>query len=307
MYKFLLVILISFCPFFYSLVQAEQTLEDSYNEIQAIANYIISHEGYQQPFYDEEMLEIESSIAFEKHLHEDLEDPNFHTFQTLANSTIELGRFGKEEVAENLRITFINGIMNAKEDLLNSVQAISISHGHAPVHYVFQPTEGWTWDLLKSAVSKIGVYTSSHAQALARLWKSLIEEMGGPGGGGTIIHYAHSIGGTNTLRAKSLLTPEEQSMIQVVTLGSPTMIPDEGFQSVINYVSVHDWVTFLDANRLFTYFTDYAHIICVGDPDNPPIARSLFVDHLLDDETYKALIIYHGQKFIELITNLSCK
>jgi hypothetical protein len=193
--------------------------------------------------------------------------------------------------------------MNAKEDLLNSVQAISISHGHAPVHYVFQATEGWSWDLLRSILSKLG-FISSHARALAYLWKSLIEEMGGPEGGGTIIHYAHSIGGTNTLAAKSLLSPEEQSMIQVVTLGSPTMIPDEGFQSVINYVSVHDWVTLLDpANRLLSYFKDYAHIICVGDPDNPPITKNFFVDHLLEDDTYKSLIISHGKKFIELFSN----
>jgi hypothetical protein len=81
---------------------------------------------------------------------------------------------------------------------------------------------------------------------LAQLWKELIEEMGGIEGGGVIIHYAHSLGGTETDRARELLTPEEQQMIQVVSIGSATMIRDQGFRNVTNYVNTLDGVCFLD-------------------------------------------------------------
>jgi hypothetical protein len=216
------------------------------------------------------------------------------------DDSIEIGLYGQGKSLDKVKITFINGIMNSRIDLINSVERLSTTHGNTPIYYAFCISEGWTWDLLKSSLAKLG-FVSSHAKALATLWKCLIDEMGGPQGGGTIIHYAHSIGGTNTLAAKSLLTPEEQKMIQVITLGSPTMIPNDGFQSVINYVSIHDWIPLLDPiSRFLSLFNASNHIVWVGNPDEIPTEDRFFVSHYLEGVTYNKLLLFHGEQFMKL-------
>ena len=130
----------------------------------------------------------------------------------------------------------INGMLNTHFINQKNLEMISNSHGGCNVHYVYYATGGWTNDILKCGMSKAGIITPE-AMQLAQMWCNLIEEMGGVDGGGKIIHYAHSIGGADTLIAKSLLTPEEQAMIDVITIGSATLIPNHGFNSVINYVS----------------------------------------------------------------------
>lgn len=206
----------------------------------------------------------------------------------------ETGCHGSKELS-NVRITAINGILNLREHCLGAVDVISKTHGNANVHYVFHPTEGWTWDVIKGALAKFG-FTSSRARMLADHWKRLIQEMGGPQGGGTIIHYAHSIGGTHTILAKDLLTPEEQRMIQVITLGSATIIPDTGFGSVVNYISKRDAVSFFadPISYLKSHFDPSSNVMHVGSYYGIPL-----VDHLLSMETYRRVIETLGEQFVK--------
>ncbi len=210
---------------------------------------------------------------------------------------IESGRspFG-EEIHDKVRITLINGILNVRYDLDTLLKIFSDAHGETPIHYVFRPTEGWTKDLLTSTFSKFG-YTSPYARQLATTWRNLIEEMGGVGEGGQIIHYAHSIGATDTYVAKNLLTPEEQQMIHVITLGSPTMIPhDSGFGSATNYVSKRDGVCFLDPlGYVKGYFYGHSKIEFIGSLWGIPL-----VDHTLYTETYGGIIKELGSQFTGL-------
>ncbi|MBA3603124.1 MAG: hypothetical protein H0W50_05685 [Parachlamydiaceae bacterium] len=209
------------------------------------------------------------------------------------NYPLQSGTLVKKEANDKVRISFINGILNVKEDYHNSIEKISQGHGDTSIHYVCQPTEGLSWDILKSSLSKLG-YTSPQAIAIAKIWKSLIAEIGGTESDGLVIHYAHSIGGTNTYSAKYLLTPEEQKMIKVITFGSPTIIPDQGFRSVTNYISVRDGITLLDPiSRISAFFNDNAHIVYVGSYYGIP-----FIDHLLYGETYGEIITSHGKDFI---------
>lgn len=211
------------------------------------------------------------------------------------NHDLHAGSYIQREANDKVRISFINGILNVKQDYFTSIEKLSLGHGGASIHYVCQPTEGLSWDILKSSLSKLG-FTSPKAVAIAKIWRSLIAEMGGVEGGGTIIHYAHSIGGTNTYAAKFLLTPEELKMIKVITFGSPTIIPDEGFKSVVNYISVRDGIPFLDPiSRIKALFNDNSHIVYVGSHAGIP-----FIDHLLYGETYGAVIEEHGREFREL-------
>jgi hypothetical protein len=158
---------------------------------------------------------------------------------------IRRGVFGKGEIHDKVRVTFINGILNTPTDCAENCQLFSETHGNVNIHYIFSPTDGFAADIMESAFLKFG-YLSPQAKLLAKMWKKLIEEMGGVEGGGKIIHYAHSIGTTDTWAARNLLTPEEEAMISIYTFGSPSLIKVNGFQQVTNYVSVRDGVCMLD-------------------------------------------------------------
>lgn len=209
----------------------------------------------------------------------------------------ETGTYGKGELSDKVRITAINGILNLRNDIMETIQDLSSTHGNVNIHYVFYPTQGWGQDLLKATAIKLG-HVSYQAEQLAETWKRLIHEMGGIEGGGLIIHYAHSIGGTNTYHAKSFLTPEEQRMIRVITVGSPTIIPSDGFESVRNYVSCRDGVTLFDPVGLINGLSaETSNVIYLGTFFGIPI-----IDHLLTSSTYKRLIEILGQEFLEALS-----
>lgn len=206
------------------------------------------------------------------------------------------GCFGKEEINSKVRVTLINGILNVKNDFLENLRFFSETHGNTKIHYVFYPTEGWTRDMLSCLFVKMG-FVSLQARMMAQTWKHLIEEMGGVEGGGTIIHYAHSIGATNTYVAKNLLSPAEQRMIRVITLGSPTIIPKSGsgFASVINYVSKRDGVCLLDPlGLIYGWLQQNSNVVFLGSVIGMPI-----VDHPLTTENYTEILKDLGKNFFE--------
>lgn len=240
--------------------------------------------------------------SYTEHMEEEWDLISHNTFNTgflhfsgYYRDEVETGRtpYG-EEIDDKVRITLINGILNVKSDLEESLRFFSNTHGDTVVHYVFRPTEGWSRDICNSILLKFG-YTSSYAKLLAAKWKEMITEMGGPDGGGTIIHYAHSIGTADTYMARNLLSPEEQRMIHVITLGSPTMIPhDAGFLSSINYVSKRDGVCLLDPVAYMRGWIDTdSNIAFLGSFWGVPL-----VDHTLFTETYGAIIRELGSLFV---------
>lgn len=192
-----------------------------------------------------------------------------------------------------VRLTLINGILSLNCDLQESLADFSRSHDNHDIHYVFRATEGWTKDILNGSLIKFG-YTSEQARMLAKLWIDLIEEVGGVDGGGTILHYAHSIGALDTYNAQFLLSPEQRRMIHVVTIGSPTMIPNEGFGSVVNYASKRDGVCLLDPLRFVGGLLHDDHNIIYLDT----FWGAPLVDHPLSVESYQTLIKELAEKFI---------
>lgn len=212
----------------------------------------------------------------------------------LYNHPMETGVSGKGEVSDRVRLTFINGILNTCEDCKENADFLSQMHGGVNVHYIYRPTEGWSEDMFSSAMVKLG-YLTPQALEMVKVWRQLIEEMGGPENGGTIIHYAHSIGGSETWNAKNMLTPEEKKMIHVITIGSPSMIHKNGLYSVDNYVSVRDGVCLLDpVGYIRGHFRDDARVVFVGSWLGMPI-----IDHQLNSETYQKVIQEIGKKFVE--------
>lgn len=243
-----------------------------------------------------------SNFSYLNHIHKDMEIIGHQvlgkTYFAMVGYYVdypEKGIYGNGEFNNHVRITAINGILNLRENCTDNVRTLSEVHGGINIHYVFHPTEGWTWDLIKGFLAKCG-YVSPQAKLLAQTWKELIQEMGGVNGGGKIIHYAHSIGGTNTDIARSLLTPDEQKMIRVITIGSATMIANEGFDDVVNYVSRRDGVSGFGDPFVYLHglCSQDSNILYVGSHWGMP-----FIDHLLTAETYRMLLEMLGQDFIK--------
>ncbi len=210
------------------------------------------------------------------------------------------GVYGEKEV-KNVRITFINGILSTDPMLQENLDLISKSHGNVKVHYVFRGTNGWISDISKAIAMRLGYtigYRSHYAYELATMWRELITEMGGVNGGGIIIHYAHSLGGCDTDRARTLLTPEEQKMIRVFTFGSATMIRNRGFQQVTNFISANDGVSsiFLEPlGRVRNFFDPNTNVVIYGT-----FSLSWWMsDHLLRGFTYQKIMQNLGQDFVE--------
>lgn len=204
------------------------------------------------------------------------------------------GAYGLGEVSDKVRVSYINGILTDYASLYSALQELSNAHGGVNIHYVYRPTKGWVWDILQSFMVKLG-YISPHAHALAKEWKVMIYEMGGVDGGGTIIHYAHSIGAVETIRALSFLTPEEQKMIQVYAFGSPSLSNIKGETSFKNFVSVRDGVPLLDPwGFLKACIGSVDHVLFVGTFIGIP-----FVDHLFSTQSYQDLWRSMGRTFVD--------
>ncbi len=216
--------------------------------------------------------------------------------------------YGDKERNDKVRITFINGILNTYQDVLDSVELLCTSHGRTKIHYICRPTQGWTWDISLAVMVKLAFtfgYRSSCCYLLADVWRSLIEEMGGVEGGGTIMHYGHSLGGSETDRACELLTPEEQKMIRVITFGSPTLVRDQGFQKVLNIVSMNDGVSslFLDPNgHIQAFFDPNTNVKYYGTLNYTGFffdSSAWPMDHLLNGPTYGPLLWKMGEEFLQ--------
>lgn len=206
----------------------------------------------------------------------------------------ESGIHGKGELSDKVRITLINGILNARYDYKQSLDILSDTHGGMNIHYIFDATQGWSKDMFRALFAKCG-YTSSLSYQLADTWRDMISEMGGVDGGGLIIHYAHSIGSTHTKNALKLLSPEERAMIRIYTFGSPSTISDSNLESVYNFVNYRDGIPLLDPigfiSGLFGLSDD---IIMVGSPWGVP-----FIEHTLNSGAYYDIIKILGVHFMK--------
>lgn len=266
---------------FHKTASIGQTISDVFNTVNDFINENLSLEHNFK-----EKIENAAVAVFGK---------NFLTFLGFYEPEQEVGTFGKGEMNSKVRITLINGIINARHDLQDTLEMVSAFHGGNNIHYIFRPTEGWTKDVVKAGLVKCG-WISPQAKQLAARWRELIAEMGGVSGGGLIIHYAHSIGAVDTLSAKHLLKPEELNMIQVHTFGSPSILRPGGFQSVNNYVSRGDGVSLLDP-------VEYIKSL-INAPDHVTFVSSSWwiplIDHQLTFPAYRAILESLGKDFLEL-------
>lgn len=216
-----------------------------------------------------------------------------------------IGPYGEFEVNDKVRVSFINGIFNTRQMMLESLRDISETHGGVMVHNVFRHNYVWGKEIMEICRIKttymVTGYISKYAEYLAQLWRSLIEEMGGVEGGGLIIHYAHSLGGTDTDRARDLLSDKELQLIRVITIGSATMIRKGGFQDVINFRSDRDWIPYVDKLAINRAFHDYDYDIRTVNSKQTPTPK---FEHELSCATYMFILKELGREFKrKFITN----
>lgn len=198
----------------------------------------------------------------------------------------DVGIIGEGELGDHVRITYLNGMLNTPEEVLGYLENLSKMHGNANVHYVFRESNGFIKDVLKAGLVKAG-YVSDHARDLVIVWKAMIEEMGGVDGGGTIIHYAHSLGAADTYVAGGLLTEAERQMIKVYTFGSPQIIPTGYFGGAVNYISRWDGVCLLGPyNFIKALFFKEPHVIYLESWDH-----WFWQDHLISYPTYNRIMM----------------
>lgn len=206
-----------------------------------------------------------------------------------------IGIYGNGEINDKVRVSLVNGILNDPVDHMQNLDLFCDVHGGVNIHYVFRPYDGFTKDILRCTFVKAG-WVSPQARELAKKWKELIAEMGGVGQGGLIIHYAHSIGGTDTYRARNLMTPEELKMIRVITIGSATLIPNLEFQNVINYTSIRDGVS--QAFDILSYMWGFM------DPETEVVYLDTIwgvpmIDHMIANPAYNVVVRESGAAFVE--------
>lgn len=250
-----------------------------------VINFIRSHTHYLQ--------QIEPDLTS---LLEEYFGQGFLTLTGYYTYPLESGIYGQGEVSDKVRITLLNGISNIRSYYRDSLELLNSSHGGVNIHYIFRPTSGWCRDMIMALLIKCG-YVSPYAKELAQTWKQMIVEMGGIDGGGTILHYCHSLGGTDTVLAASLLSPEERKMINVISFGSATMISNSvGFGEVINYVSLRDGVCFLDPiGYINGLIGNDVNIAFIGSFLGIPL-----IDHSLTMETYSETIAHLGHVFLQM-------
>jgi RHS repeat-associated protein len=207
----------------------------------------------------------------------------------------EVGIWGEFELSDQLRLTAINGILNSRADCIESVEYISQSMGGTRVHYVYHASQGYTQDLFKCVLAKFG-FSTYRSTALADLWLSLSEEMGGIGQGGLIIHFAHSLGGADTLQASRSIPKGLKKMIRIITFGSASLIESDGFESATNYVCRRDIISFVASpiNYMRSFWDDSLRVIFLGSFMSFPL-----VDHCFSNGYYNATCLILGPQFLE--------
>lgn len=206
-----------------------------------------------------------------------------------------VGVIGKGEVNNGVRITFLNGILTSLGGMVAQSRMISETHGHTNVHYVHRATEGWSFDIIRSSLTKGFGYRSPQAYLLAETWKRLLREMEDNGEKGLIIHYTHSIGAADSIQARSMLSAEDGQRIRVQALGPATMVDDEHFESATNYISARDGVCLLDPVGIIqAVLNDKDNVIFLGSP----LSGAPFIDHLFTSDTYREVWQRLGEEFV---------
>lgn len=121
-----------------------------------------------------------------------------------------------------------------------------------------------------------------------------IESVGGVGSDGIVFVRAHSQGAAILDRAIRCLSPAEQKMIQVLTLGGQMQIGEQGLAGSRNVVAEMDFVSFLGSPVKYLF----ARICGIGNTEFIKTgARIPFSDHFFRHPGYMQVLQDDGRQF----------
>jgi len=210
------------------------------------------------------------------------------------------GFVGKGEMFRRVRVTWINGIDYTFEDTERIAGYISRVFGGVNVHYLYNPSTGFLKDFYEGMKQyfhddkkPLDGDKAIIVQQLVNYFRRMIADLGGINGGGRIVHLAHSQGGMITQLASQLLTQEERDMIDVVTFASVKIVSAKDYGSVINYMSNKDPAGHVNSGISLWRSNQSTDEIIYLDP----IPYNGYIDHSMQNPTYKSALMAVGQKF----------
>lgn len=184
-----------------------------------------------------------------------------------------LGHLAAPAPEKNLTVAYIGGILNRPEDCFKAADELSVAYGGPPVHYCYNSSEGFVFDLLECAAQIIGIKT--HTVELAtQLLRERIQSVGEKG----MVHlHLHSQGGLIGYRALQKLTSTEKKQVHVTTYGTAKLICSKELASVTNVISGRDPIPWI-ADPLGcarAYWTRSDQVKYVPSPPSMLAAHSL--------------------------------
>ena len=202
---------------------------------------------------------------------------------------------GTKEI-DSVRFTYENGICNYSWEAMESAEKYSAANGNAKVYVTYNPSYGWSLDILRSLYLMLGGVTES-SQKLAQSWKRLASEVEPQANGepGVIIHAAHSQGAQEAWAARRFFKNDAEilkNQVEVTTYGPAELISKGVFKKVDNYVSNHDAVPFIASPHRYIQAKR-------GRIDNVHFISSntfAFVDHAFGGDVYRSQMEENGRK-----------
>lgn len=150
---------------------------------------------------------------------------------------------------DKVSLGFNNGVNTGQTEAFKNGQMIADMAGGAKVEISHDTSRGFMLDLLDACVGAMGFQTSGSKQ-LARDLRERIGELGGPGGGGRVVEFAHSRGGITLKNAVKRLSLEERKMVEAYTFGSADLFSGNMLNATQHYVSSRDLVPFFSPIKM---------------------------------------------------------
>ena len=197
---------------------------------------------------------------------------------------------GIREVNKNIKITFVNGILNTGNSCEVTSNEISAYHGFNRVYFVNDQSKGVIRDLWE-AQRLIWGNSTDGVMKLVMLWKSLLAEIDMNDPKSKIIHYAHSRGGLVTEVAMRYLTEGERGKLCIYILGSPTTIKEGQCKDCKNIYNSRDWVPVTNPSKI-----QYMVAPLANDKIVP--SSAWFFEHGILDNAYLNQIKMLGDQFL---------
>lgn len=195
-----------------------------------------------------------------------------------------------------VRFLYCCGIDNPLDDCKLGAKHISESLGGVEVHVVYNSTDKH-FDLLRVARMSMGFDTDAvdvMTDVLLRSYREASAESS------TLIlcPFVHSQGTSVLDHSAKRIPPEIHKAMHIQAFGGTTMIKGEGFGSVKNTVSTHDWCSMLACPIVSVSSFAYAALGSTN-PNVHYVEGSGFYDHGFMGDTYKKVVREYGDKFIE--------